>query len=318
MIDKNIEQLFKDGLVNLEADVNPNVWTNIEQGLHTPVPAHTISGSSSIVKSAGIIGKIGLKGLLVISAATVSVIGTAIYFATDKPDTKIETVQVAPPSVKENSPVVNSPNEVSTVTNVQKSETKNNITGKSDLKETAKQQVVVPVQTNQANSENANLKEANANNAPAVIPSKVLQHQNSVSPDKISSAPSPTANASDNHVEQNNNSAVEETIPQFAQIEDYLTGNGNEKQKLPNVFTPNGDDVNDALTIKTTGLKSLEVIVFDHAGKEIYSWKSLNGEWDGKLSGGAEAPVGNYFYSLNAETLDGKICIARSSLKLIR
>ena len=52
--------------------------------------------------------------------------------------------------------------------------------------------------------------------------------------------------------------------------------------------------------------------------KEIYSWKSLNGEWDGKMPDGREAPSGNYYYSLNAETVDGKICIAQSFLKLFR
>jgi gliding motility-associated-like protein len=117
---------------------------------------------------------------------------------------------------------------------------------------------------------------------------------------------------------QNRQVANEEFAPGFAKIDDYLAPDDFNRKELPNSFSPNGDHTNDVFKIKTHDLKTLEVIIFDTGGREVYSWKSLNGEWDGRLPDGAEAPAGNYYYSLNAETTDGKICIGQSFLKLFR
>lgn len=64
MSDKfNIEKLFRSNLGSLEADVNPNAWTNIQQGLNAPAGVTTAAESKtglsfiakSIIVSTGIV-----------------------------------------------------------------------------------------------------------------------------------------------------------------------------------------------------------------------------------------------------------------------
>jgi gliding motility-associated-like protein len=77
---------------------------------------------------------------------------------------------------------------------------------------------------------------------------------------------------------------------------------------VPNVFTPNGDGVNDNFTLLTTGLTDVTCTIFDRWGVKMYDVKSDKGNisWDGKNFGGKEVPEGTYFYILKATGADGK------------
>ncbi len=78
---------------------------------------------------------------------------------------------------------------------------------------------------------------------------------------------------------------------------------------LPNVFTPNGDGLNDVfepLDRDDQCPRFVESIVFtvvNRAGKEIFSYNSNNTEgaiklqWDGRTHSGIELPAGVYYYS---------------------
>ncbi len=71
--------------------------------------------------------------------------------------------------------------------------------------------------------------------------------------------------------------------------------------QLPNVFTPNGDGVNDLFTpitrapFNTKGIRSLITYIYDRTGSLLYTSRDKNVLWDG-TAGGANAPVGAYFY----------------------
>jgi gliding motility-associated-like protein len=63
-----------------------------------------------------------------------------------------------------------------------------------------------------------------------------------------------------------------------------------------NVFTPNGDGVND--TFKTSQFKfvnAFSIEIFNRWGLKVFSSTDCTKEWDGKI-GGAEAPAGTYFW----------------------
>lgn len=70
--------------------------------------------------------------------------------------------------------------------------------------------------------------------------------------------------------------------------------------KVPNVFTPNGDGVNDLFIIRANGMISspLEISIFSRTGTLIYSEKAPIIVWDGKNSSGSELSEGIYFYIL--------------------
>jgi gliding motility-associated-like protein len=85
--------------------------------------------------------------------------------------------------------------------------------------------------------------------------------------------------------------------------------NGNEGQKsvivcidscnfyeIPNVFTPNGDDINDKLVAKTSGLvEKIDFRIFNRNGLLLFSTETPKIEWDGTYKGKIVSP-GVYFY----------------------
>jgi len=52
-----------------------------------------------------------------------------------------------------------------------------------------------------------------------------------------------------------------------------------------NVFTPNGDGVNDFFEIKTTGIKEIEANIYNLWGNKVYKIEKLAGKWDGNTTG---------------------------------
>jgi gliding motility-associated-like protein len=80
------------------------------------------------------------------------------------------------------------------------------------------------------------------------------------------------------------------------------------KLEIPNVFTPNGDGVNDYFTLLTTNITNITCKIFDRWGVKMYDVTSERGNisWDGKNFSGKDVPAGTYFYILKAEGKDGR------------
>jgi len=66
--------------------------------------------------------------------------------------------------------------------------------------------------------------------------------------------------------------------------------------EIPNVFTPNGDDINDRLVAKTSGLvEKVDFKMFNRTGLLIFSTDKPKIDWDGTYKGKIVSP-GVYFY----------------------
>jgi gliding motility-associated-like protein len=86
--------------------------------------------------------------------------------------------------------------------------------------------------------------------------------------------------------------------------------------EVPNIFTPNGDGVNDYFYPKFLYIKEIHVMIMNKWGELIYESKDLEAAgWDGKLKG-KDAVIGNYAYRIQFTTLDGRL-IDRSSVFLL-
>ena len=79
---------------------------------------------------------------------------------------------------------------------------------------------------------------------------------------------------------------------------------------IPNVFSPNGDGINDFFVFKHQSLESCKVTIVDRSGKvvykrkidDIYSWEG----WDGNLhESNRQAPEGQYYFVVQAMGYDG-------------
>ncbi|MCX8143309.1 MAG: gliding motility-associated C-terminal domain-containing protein [Bacteroidia bacterium] len=90
--------------------------------------------------------------------------------------------------------------------------------------------------------------------------------------------------------------------------------------EVPNVFTPNGDGVNDYFILHTTNLTEINCTIMDRWGVKMYEVTTDKGniQWDGKTMGGKDAPTGTYFYIIKAKGLDGKEYENKGFISLIR
>lgn len=76
---------------------------------------------------------------------------------------------------------------------------------------------------------------------------------------------------------------------------------------IPNVFTPDGDGINDFFIVESKSLRYLSVEVFSRSGKMVYNFSGQDENlrnwegWDGKVNNSsAKATPGVYFYIIRA------------------
>jgi len=92
------------------------------------------------------------------------------------------------------------------------------------------------------------------------------------------------------------------------------------KLEVPNVFTPNGDKVNDVFRLIAASLNEIEASIFDRWGNKVYEVTSGTGNigWDGKNMFGKECPSGTYFYMIKATGKDGQEYDLKGNVTLFR
>jgi gliding motility-associated-like protein len=73
---------------------------------------------------------------------------------------------------------------------------------------------------------------------------------------------------------------------------------------IPNVFTPNGDNLNDYFEIKGMRVKDLHCSIFNRWGEELYHWQGIEGKWDGTYKNN-KVLDGVYFYLLEIDWMNG-------------
>ncbi|MEN9444283.1 MAG: hypothetical protein RIS47_1173 [Bacteroidota bacterium] len=97
---------------------------------------------------------------------------------------------------------------------------------------------------------------------------------------------------------------------------------------LPNVFTPNGDGVNDVFNIvPPVSMKQYKITIMNRWGNKVHEydvnnmtnpqsdWQNNESGWDGKING-TYASSGTYFYIINALGYDAKTYAFKGSLFL--
>lgn len=88
--------------------------------------------------------------------------------------------------------------------------------------------------------------------------------------------------------------------------------------EIPNVFTPNNDNVNDIFTIKATGVKEIALQIFNRWGEKMYEFAGPKAGWDGSTAHGLKVPDGTYFYFVKATGYDDKVIQKEGTVNLYR
>ncbi|MBR0310315.1 MAG: gliding motility-associated C-terminal domain-containing protein [Paludibacteraceae bacterium] len=73
--------------------------------------------------------------------------------------------------------------------------------------------------------------------------------------------------------------------------------------RVPNVFTPNGDGLNDEFRVQYRSLAEFHCWVYNRWGKLIFEWTDPARGWDGTING-RPAAEGAYFYVIRARGTD--------------
>ncbi len=75
----------------------------------------------------------------------------------------------------------------------------------------------------------------------------------------------------------------------------------------PNVFTPNGDGVNDFFVVRSKSLKAFRITIYSSSGRKVYEYQHSDGRfewegWDGTMHGKGSSFVqpGVYYYVIDA------------------
>ena len=86
---------------------------------------------------------------------------------------------------------------------------------------------------------------------------------------------------------------------------------------LPNVFTPNGDGVNDALQIVSSGFVDGEVKIYDRWGRLVFSEVGTKLQWDGKMKH-QQMNAGVYYVVLTMQDAKNRRTVKKGFVHLLR
>lgn len=87
--------------------------------------------------------------------------------------------------------------------------------------------------------------------------------------------------------------------------------------EVPNVFTPNDDQINDLFFIQSENLASLDGTILNRWGGVMLTFNSIDFAWDGN-SNGDPASDGTYFIQYKAVGLDEKVYEGHGFFQLVR
>ena len=88
--------------------------------------------------------------------------------------------------------------------------------------------------------------------------------------------------------------------------------------RVPNVFSPNGDGVNDVLEVFTTGITALDMRIYNRWGQLVARLEGVGRTWDGRTMAGMGVPDGTYYYELRATGSNGSVYDLQGALTVLR
>jgi gliding motility-associated-like protein len=86
-----------------------------------------------------------------------------------------------------------------------------------------------------------------------------------------------------------------------------------------NVFTPNGDGVNDEFTFRflSIAIEEFECVIVNRWGRTVHEMNDINAGWDGTDKSGSVCPEGVYFYSYRATAQNGDTVEGQGNIHLV-
>lgn len=323
--ENDFEDLFKESFSDFEADVNPGIWKNIQTGLKGAgigILIQTVFnkiGSTTLVAAVSSVSAI-IATVLVMNFANRPKENTAISPKTDKTVVKPDkaSVKEIKTFLSDGKGKAETKPEVTEIPAAEQKEEKVEFLVKKDKK---KIQSVIKTLSEQR------IASISASPVAGTVP-LIVNLANSgtgkVNKWSFGDGQKPDVGANPVHVFENpglytvmltSTNADGRTSVDSIKIE--VTGNSS-IASIPGSFSPNGDGVEDLFVFQSKNIVNMEVLIFDKKGKTVYTWKGIDGKWDGKNQLGKQAQEGIYYYIITADGIDGKKYAQNGSIKLTR
>lgn len=105
------------------------------------------------------------------------------------------------------------------------------------------------------------------------------------------------------------------TVYQLVQVKEQLKASS--LNEIPNVFSPNGDGVNDIIKVEGKNINRFYAEVLDANGKVLFQWNSIDGFWDGRDMANNKLPKGIYRLMVTAVGEDDEKHIRKKTISLL-
>ncbi len=296
MNDKDqIKDLFSEKLGNFEAPVNPELWANVASQVGAATGATAAGGGMSLLA----------KAIIGVSGAAVLTTGVVLWTGSDSEETaevpiKKEVVQTPiTKEVPEQKPV-------------------------SQPESSANNTVSNTAQNVASNDPGRNSNSPTEPEPIALEPGPINLNSNIGGPlDPVVTVITPTTNAEDERAalqEARRKDSLElaqsivkqpvEAVEPVVEDPDIVRAEEIEIS-FPNVFTPNGDGINDTYYIESSNVefKTFDFVVYDQRGNVVMITKESDFHWTAmNPQTGMYLEKGMYAYVMIGETIDGVQC----------
>jgi gliding motility-associated-like protein len=310
MSDKDpIKDLFRDKLQSHEVMPSKAVWESVSSSLGHSAASTVGVGSASFLKVAAI-------------AVGVSAVGVAGFlFMTSDESEPVKVVQNTVLKEKDldesiSSETKDSDNQVSTSPEIKLSKSKSisleKVIPNEIIQITQSEMITIneslPVSTpSESQAKSTGVEELAVESISPVSPhvSEIASNQ----PSNLLVDDASITNVSSSQIEE----PIEEVSNAIEQTQTILE----ESIVLPNIFTPNGDRVNDLFEIQMGDKLEFQIIVLNQQNQPVFKSDDAHFQWDGTMLNGEPAPSGTYLYYFSAKDLNGND-VTESSLLTIQ
>lgn len=325
----NIDEIFKEGFKNFEADPGKNAWANIHANLNAG--AATTAGSAAGASASWI-------STLVIGVVISGIAVGGYFFFNQKGEKKKllqNQQQKTQQTIEENKQQDEvQPKVVSSVDNTAdlEKDTKSTQTptlstaeqSNEKLNTTEPSATKSSTTTGKESTANTTVKEAKTDNTTSKNASTLdeqatdVEHKSTEPEEFVNTKidellnnnpseefrPVKKANTDLDVIDVDEKEEIENELDSNTFVPEDATGNGINgvpNVVFPNAFSPNRDGINETFKLiidQSDEVDNIEVYVYDASMKLIKQWNGLNGEWNGTLPDGSAASLGNYLYKV--------------------
>ena len=270
----NIDKLLKDNFVDFTPDA-PDVWQGIQQGVQAAQATQAAGSITTAVKGTSIVVKI-----IAAAAIGASVITGYVLVSNSDPIVKQEQQHITKPVealVEEKSP------EKVTPLKTEQEE----ISQVGEQKE--KQYLNVPKVKEVVTSERAPVNTPSRSVEPVIIQAKDVSQADIKVEEKVLESNIPRLVSKDNLLKEPQPKELSKPyIP--TKEEEYV------EPTIPNVFSPNGDGVNDKFVILIDNEQLYSLTILGKDGNLVFESNDKNNQWDGRdYKTGAVCQAGTYY-----------------------